>query len=125
MRELVARLDKGSSSSSTPPVTITLVNPGLCTSTLVRSSSMGMQVAIFLLMPLLARTTEVGGRTLVQGACAGPESHGEFMSDARNQRVEEWIYSPDVGVKVQAKLFDQTMKVLESRVPGVGKAVGL
>lgn len=46
------------------------------------------------------------------------------MSDGMNQEVEEWILS-DMGKRVQKKVFDQTMKVLETRKPGVGAEVGL
>lgn len=73
---------------------------------------------------MIGRTTEVGSRTLVLGAAAGPTSHGEYLSDGENQAVESWIYT-DVGKAVQRKVFEQTMKVLELRKPGVGHAVGL
>ncbi len=63
---------------------------------------------------IIGRSTEVGSRTLVYGACAGPESHGAFMSDGKNQEVEAWIYS-ETGKKVQKKVFEQTMRVLEGR----------
>lgn len=32
---------------------------------------------------LIARTTEVGSRTLVAGAEVGEESHGEYMADGK------------------------------------------
>lgn len=66
----------------------------------------------------------MGARTYVFSASAGPESYGEFMSDGEVQKAEGWIYT-DVGKKVQRKVFEQTMKVLETRSPGVGAAVGL
>lgn len=37
-----------------------------------------------------------------------------FMSDGKNQDVEPWIYT-DQGKKVQKKVFEQTMKVLDER----------
>jgi hypothetical protein len=73
---------------------------------------------------IIGRTTEVGSRTLVLGAFAGPTSHGEYMSDGKNQDVESWIYT-DMGKGAQKKVFEQTMKVLELRKPGIGHAVGL
>lgn len=73
---------------------------------------------------LLARSTEKGSRTLMAGVTAGPDSNGEFMSDGKNQEVEAWIYTP-AGKKIQAKVFDQTMEILEERAPGIGASVGL
>jgi len=122
VRELVSRLSN--TKSSTPPVVINMVNPGLCVSSLTRDRHPIFQVLVFFLSRLIGRKTEVGARTEVIAACAGPESHGKFMSDGMNQEVEEWILS-DMGKRVQKKVFDQTMKVLETRKPGVGAEVGL
>ncbi|OAG41308.1 hypothetical protein AYO21_04471 [Fonsecaea monophora] len=126
IRELVLRLQERdkSGSSTEPPVTITLVNPGLCVSELDRNAPLAGRIAMYILRMILARSTEVGSRTLVYGACAGPGSHGQFMSDGKNQDVERWIYS-DLGKKAQSKVFEQTMRVLEARKPGIGAEVGL
>ena len=98
---------------------ITLVNPGLCHSDFQRNivSSVASRVG-GLLKTLLARTTEVGSRTLVAGICAGPESHGEYMSDCRNQDVAPLIYKA-AGEKVQLSVYDQTLSVLEKIQPGI------
>jgi len=101
-----------------------MVNPGLCVSSLNRSTNLSFRINRFFLRALAGRSTEVGACTLVHGACAGPPSHGEFMSDGQNQDVERWIYS-DVGKAVQKKVFEQTMTVLEARKPGLGKGVGV
>ncbi|PQE23579.1 short-chain dehydrogenase protein [Rutstroemia sp. NJR-2017a BVV2] len=122
VRELVQRLN--TTKSPPPPVIINLANPGLCKSTLDRGSDAIFKVVAFIAHALLGRTAEVGSRTYVLGASAGPESHGEFMSDGAVQEAEGWIYT-DTGKKVQKKVFEQTMKVLEKRCPGVGAAVGL
>ena len=79
---------------------------------------------LYVMRVLLGRSTEVGSRTLVYGACAGPDSHGEYMSDGKNQEIEGWIYS-DMGKKAQTKAFEQTMRALEARKPGIGADVGL
>jgi len=124
IRELVSRLK--STNSAPPPVTINLVNPGLCVSNLVneRVTNFAIQAIVSFFFGILARTTEVGSRTLVLGACAGPASHGEFMSDGVNQNVEKWIYG-DVGKEAQKRVFEQTLRILETRNPGVGSAVGV
>lgn len=122
VRELVSRMD--AQRTSPPPVTITVVNPGMCKSDIDRNGNPFARAILWFIRLFLARTTEVGSRTLVHGANPGPESHGEFMSDGKIQEVERWIYS-DMGKKAQVKLFEQTMKILESRKPGIGAEIGL
>lgn len=74
-RELAARMTE----SKKPTVTLNFVNPGLCHSELSRNAPFILTVMKF----FLARTTEVGSRTLVTSACAGHESHGHYMDDSR------------------------------------------
>ena len=59
-----------------PLVILNFVNPGWCWSGLVPKG-----FAVNVLMTLLARKTEIGGRTLVCAAAAGRESHGQFMTN--------------------------------------------
>lgn len=110
--------------SNLPHVTITLVNPGLCKTNLQGDAAGAMKVMMAITQFLIARSTEKGSRTLVAGVTAGPESNGEFMSDGKNQEVEPWIYT-EAGKKIQTKVFDQTMKILEKREPGIGASVCL
>lgn len=117
IRELCSRLHDES-------VVITLINPGMCKSDLDRSINFVLRSFLWGFRMALARTTEVGSRTLVTGACAGPESHGQFMSDSVNQDVEAWILT-ETGKKAQLKLFEQTIKILEQRKPGISKDAGL
>lgn len=122
VRELVSRIN--ASNSPSPSVTINLVNPGLCVSTLAARNEkpLGARILESLSYAVLARTTEVGSRTLVLGACAGPASHGEYMADGDVQAVEPWIYE-DVGKRAQKKVFEQTMKIIETRRPGLKDAI--
>jgi NAD(P)-dependent dehydrogenase (short-subunit alcohol dehydrogenase family) len=126
-RELVARLDAaGAVPRSTPPVIINMVNPGLCKSNLGvnKDNSQSLPLLARLGRRLLDRTTEVGSRTLVLAASAPTSSHGEFQSDGKQQDVEAWIYS-DVGRRVQEKVWEQTVRILETRKPGILKEAGL
>ncbi len=123
IRELVQRLDHDKPSSS-PPVIIDLVNPGMTRSNFGSDASLSLRIIDSIVRGIFARSTEVGSRTLVHGASASAASHGEYMSDGENQDVEKWIYE-DVGRRAQRKVFDQTMKLLEARSPGIGKAAGL
>ncbi|KEF53915.1 uncharacterized protein A1O9_09710 [Exophiala aquamarina CBS 119918] len=118
VRELASRL------GSDEPVIITLVNPGLCRSEIIREAPTLLSVIFRGIVLFIGRTTEIGSRTLVHGACAGTESHGQYMADGKCQDVEAWIYT-DIGKKAQVKVFEQTLKVLEARKPGIRKLIGL
>ncbi|RAH64715.1 NAD(P)-binding protein [Aspergillus aculeatinus CBS 121060] len=123
-RELVARLStkQEDDADGTPPVIINIVNPGLCASDLARAEPPSVIARIA--RQILERTTEVGARTLVLAASAPKSSHGELQSDGKNQNVEGWIYT-EVGRRVQKKVFEQTLKVLEERRPGISLEAGL
>jgi len=112
VRELVIHTTK-------PPI-IDTVNPGLCQSELTRDASGIVKAVIIIMKALMARTTEVGARTLVAGATAGDECHGQYMSDCAYQPVAKWIDTPK-GLAVQKKVFEQTMAELEKIVPGISK----
>lgn len=73
-------LAKHSRESGKPFVVINYLNPGLCHSQLGRESGIGLSILKF----FLARTTEVGSRTLVAAATAGAESHGQYQSNSIN-----------------------------------------
>ncbi len=121
-REIAARLKSGSDFLA-HPITINLVNPGLCSSGLRREDARPSLIAR-LIYSILTRTTEVGGRCLVLAAAAPESSHGEFQSDGKNQDVEAWIYT-SLGEEVQRKVWEQTVSILEARKPGILKAAGL
>jgi retinol dehydrogenase-12 len=122
IRELVHRLEPNWPSA--PPVIIDMVNPGMCYSDIGRDVTAAQRFIFSFVRPLLARPTEVGSRTFVHAAAASQDSHGQFMSDGKNQEVAKWI-NEDVGKKAQIKVFEQTMKILEKRNPGIAKAIGL
>ena len=71
---------------------------------------------------LMARTTEVGSRTLVAGACAGEGSHGKYMADCVNQEAVGWLSTED-GAKLQRRVYEQTLEVLEKIEPGISKTI--
>ena len=61
-------------------VILNILNPGMCHSELsTRESNIILGIMKF----FLARTTEVGSRTLVASAEAGSESHGKYMHDGK------------------------------------------
>ncbi len=74
-RELADRTKQ----NNKPDVIINYTNPGLCHSELARDGPLILHIVKF----FLARTTEVGSRTLVNAVETGPESHGQYMSCSR------------------------------------------
>lgn len=97
-------------------VILNMVNPGLCHSELSREGNWFLEVLKF----FLARTTEVGSRTLVAPACAGEESHGKYFHDGK---VDEDALSPfvksDEGKDAAGKVWNELSAILEKIQPGV------
>jgi hypothetical protein len=97
-------------------VVVNMINPGLCHSQLGRDSGIGLA----LMKMVMARTTEVGSRTLVAGAAAGEESHGAYMTDGKvnNGALSAFVRSGE-GKKVQEKAWGELREILEEIRPGV------
>ena len=74
-RELATKMTE----SKKPTVTLNFVAPGLCHSELARDAPFRLHVLKF----FLARTTEVGSRTLVTPAASGHHTHGQYMGDCK------------------------------------------
>ena len=97
-------------------VVLNMLNPGLCHSELSRDGGKILAVMKF----LLARTTEVGSRTLVAATVAGPESHGKYMTDAQinDDALSDFVKSAD-GKEAAQKVWKELSEILESIQPGV------
>lgn len=110
VRELAPRLaDSG--------VILNMVNPGMCHSQLTRDDA---GWTVWLVKKALARSTEVGARTLVAAAAAGPESHGMYMSDGEvAERGLSRFVRTEEGEKVQRKVWGELCEILEGVQPGV------
>lgn len=96
------------------PVTINMVNPGLCQSELAREGNLQIRIVKF----LLARATEVGSRALVHGVGAGAETHGEYLNMCKVEPTASLVRSAE-GEKTQKKLWDELMEKLDKISPGV------
>ncbi|KAF2109343.1 hypothetical protein BDV96DRAFT_615734 [Lophiotrema nucula] len=98
------------------PVTINYVNPGLCQSELAREAGLFLAVMKF----FLARSTEVGSRTLVHAASQGPETHGEYLSNCTITQPAPLVLSAE-GYKLQERVWGELSKRLEAIQPGITK----
>jgi NAD(P)-dependent dehydrogenase (short-subunit alcohol dehydrogenase family) len=97
-------------------VILNMLNPGLCHSELARDGGLFLAFMKF----LLARTTEVGSRTLVAAAVAGSESHGKYMTDAQinDDTLSDFVKSAD-GKEASKKVWKELREILDSIQPGV------
>ena len=67
---------------------------------------------------LLGRPAEVGARTLVHGACAGPESHGQYLPDCKITPLKG-IASGKGGAQLQQRVWMELKQKLEGIKQGV------
>lgn len=67
---------------------------------------------------LLGRPAEVGARTLVHGACAGPESHGQYLPDCKIAPLKG-IASGKGGTQLQQRVWMELKQKLEVIRQGV------
>lgn len=79
VRELAERLR----SSDKPMIVINTPNPSYCRSGLTREVDLGAPEKM--MEKLLARSTEMGSRALVDGVLAGVESNGQYLSNCHVQ----------------------------------------
>ena len=99
-------------------VVLNYLNPGLCHSELAREAGMSLKI----MKLLFARSTEVGSRTLMAAAAAGPESHGKYMTDAKvdDSQLSPFVRSDD-GKAAAEKVWTELSEILENVQPGVTK----
>ncbi len=109
-------------SSGKPKVILNTLTPGFCRSDLMRHASFPLNVLGQVGKLLLARTTEVGSRTLLAAAVAGDESHGKYMADCKVTEPSKWVRS-EQGKDAQKKIYQELLGVLEEIEPGVTKNI--
>lgn len=101
-------------------VNLNMLNPGLCHSELARDGPWSITVMKF----FLARSTEVGSRTLVAAGTAGKESHGKYMTDGvvSDAALSAFVRSDD-GATAGKKVWKELSAILEGIQPGVLKKI--
>lgn len=116
VRELSSRLP------ASTPVAVSAVNPGFCHSRLSRSIETNpfMRLGVATIKTLLARTTEMGSRTLVHPAVEPGETsrHGRYLSCCEPTEESDYALSTE-GREVSRRLWLETIDVLtkvDSRV---------
>jgi retinol dehydrogenase 12 len=120
VRQLAEEVNQGAHASER--VIINCVNPGLCKTSLSRNVT-GFRALIFWFMKVvIARTAEVGSRTLVASAIGGPETHGKYMSECVVREPSEFVRSEE-GKLSQERVYKELMEILENIQPGITKNI--
>ena len=109
-------------SSKQGKLIINAVNPGYCVSELQRYAKPVLYFLVKLGGLIVARTTEVGSRTLFAGAVGGEKTHGMYMSDCEVKEPSAFVLSED-GAKAQKKVYRQLLETLERIEPGIGSNI--
>ncbi|KAJ6551763.1 short-chain dehydrogenase [Mycena capillaripes] len=122
-RELARRID--------PKVgpTIVTVDPGYCSTSLYQQPAPTLFGRVILRVNnfLLARTPEMGSRTIIHAAVSGKSGdiHGEYMNTLRVERPSDFVMSAG-GAAVQQRLWDEVVETLQqadSRVENIVRSL--
>ncbi|KAH7148257.1 hypothetical protein EDB81DRAFT_458004 [Dactylonectria macrodidyma] len=120
VRSIVAAMKNGPHSAE--PLIFSNVNPGLCHSELDKDVKGLAGFVLGFAKTMMARTTEVGGRTLVHSAAAGAGSHGQYMSECVVKEPSAFVGSKE-GAIVQERVHKELMGILETIQPGITKNI--
>jgi hypothetical protein len=114
------------------------MTPGACKSDFDRESTGFARFMGNIMSAVLARSTEIGSRTLIAGLAAGEESHGSYMADCRiaeyiiyqlRMRDANAVFRPGPmvrgsdGMALQKKIWDQLVIQLETIQPGISEHI--
>ena len=76
--------------------------------------------AVALTKKLMARTTEVGSRTLVHAALAERDTHGQYLQDCQVRPCSPLVEGKEGGA-VQKRVWEELAAKLEEIQPGILK----
>jgi retinol dehydrogenase 12 len=113
VRELSSRLPDPT------PVVVSAVNPGFCHSRLTRSvTNPFRRLGLATMKTLIARTTEMGSRTLVHPAVEPGEMlrHGRYLSCCEPKEESDYALSAE-GTEVSRRLWVSILVYLTSYGP--------
>ena len=116
VRELAARTSASAAKNGTPTVVVSNVAPGWCRTDLFRHEEGG--VGQRMALKVIGRSSEEGSRTLVHGAVAGKEAHGQYLSECQVKPASAFVRSKEGG-NLQKRLWEELMAKLEMISPGI------
>lgn len=100
-------------------VVLNMVAPGLCHSGLGRDVTTATRLMFTAIKAMMARTAEVGSRTILHGIVAGNESHGKLLSGCKIKEhwVPTWV-SDEEGQRLQKAVWKELIDKYEALQPG-------
>ncbi len=119
-RELAQRIQP--SPGAEAAVIVNTLTPGACKSDFFREAGFISRTVMTIIGAIIARTTEVGSRTLVAAASSGQESHGRYMADGVVSTESPWVLSEE-GKRVGERVWRELMEDLERVNPGIGENI--
>lgn len=95
-------------------VTVNMVAPGLCSTGLGRDATTFTKIMHETVRAMMARSAEVGSRTILHGLLAGDESHGKLLSGCKIKEywVPNWVSNTE-GQAMQEKIWAELVSRLE------------
>ncbi|KAL2213312.1 NAD(P)-binding protein [Sarocladium strictum] len=98
-------------------VIITMVDPGLCKTSLARDTKTVNRAMVSTLRVIMGRTAEEGSRTLLHAIVS--EDHGKFHTGCKIKEhwIQPWM-TDETGQKLQAKIWMELKTLLEGIEPG-------
>ena len=100
-----------------PLVVINNVAPGFCKTNLFRTHE---EFATKVMIRLIGRESEHGARTLVHGAIAGKESHGQYLSECQVKKYSPFVKGAE-GDRTARRLWQELSAIYEEVKPGCTK----
>ncbi len=96
-----------------------MVAPGLCSTGLGRDARTFTKIMHETVRAMMARTAEVGSRTILHGLVAGEESHGKLLSGCKIKEywVPDWVSNAE-GQRLQKEIWKELVARLEEVQPG-------
>jgi len=118
----VRELGPAITASGKPEIILNTLTPGFCHSELMRHAVFPLNLFAWIGKAIIARTTEVGSRTILAAAAAGKDSHGQYMADCKIGEPSRFVRS-EGGKVVQKRVYAELLGILESIEPGVTKNI--
>ncbi|OJJ99631.1 hypothetical protein ASPACDRAFT_60471 [Aspergillus aculeatus ATCC 16872] len=114
MLELAGMVPRKEDAARTPWVVVNAVTPGFCKSELLTREK--APLALRVMQWLTGRTTQEGGKALIDAAARGVDSHGEWLENQVVADPGEIVTSKE-GVRTRKKVWREMLEVLRKVDP--------
>ncbi|KAK7998566.1 hypothetical protein PG991_015045 [Apiospora marii] len=114
-RELAEQLTRSAKPGN---ILASIVNPGSVRTNINRNQPLIFRMIVFVVLLVVGRPAEVGGRTVVHPCVAGQESHGQYLDNCEVGVPSDFVRSEE-GLETQRKLWKQLLDKLEHIHPGI------